>query len=129
MTTAAPSLFKTTPKDHLGFGLYKDRPNYSDVVHFLEFEKRDVSQATGVPIHSVRYDDKIKSELADRIKEWAILLNLVAEFFQGDGRKTALWFSVSNPLLGNIKPRDMIRFGRFKKLYTFIWNALEENKR
>ncbi len=78
---------------------------------------------------SVRYDEKIPTELHERIKEWAILLNLVAEHFKGDATKTTLWFTTPNPLLGNISPRDMIRFGRYKKLFKFIFNALAENKR
>jgi hypothetical protein len=39
-----------------------------------------------------------------------------------------LWFKVPNPLLGDVAPRDMIRFGRYKKLLKFIQSALEENQ-
>jgi hypothetical protein len=38
-----------------------------------------------------------------------------------------LWFQTKNPLLGNISPRDMIRYGRYEKLRRFIMNALEDN--
>ena len=129
MANAVSDLFATVPKDHLKFSVYGDRMDYSKVVDFLVFGKKDVSHATGVPLSSVRYDDKMPSELVQRVNEWAMLLNLVAEHFQGDGKKTHLWFTLSNPMLGNIAPRDLIRFGRFSKLKKFIWSALEENKR
>jgi hypothetical protein len=48
---------------------------------------------------------------------------LVAEYFKGDLEKTALWFKIDNPMLGDVSPREMIRAGRFKKLIKFIYNA------
>ena len=57
------------------------------------------------------------------------LLNLVAEHFHGEVKKPALWFTTLNPLLGNVTPRDMIRFGRYKKLFKFVVTAIAENKR
>jgi len=121
-------IFATVPKDYLSF--YKgDRPQYNRIVKFLELKTEDVSRATGVPLSSVRYDEKMPAELQERIQEWATLFNLVAGHFQGDAGKTALWFTTLNPLLGNVKPRDMIRFGRYKKLFKFVVNALAENRR
>jgi len=129
MPTLSPNIFSTVPdKDYLSF--FKDeKPQYNKIVQFLELKKDDISKAAGVPLGSVRYDDKMQAELQERIREWATLLNLVAEYFQGDAQKTFLWFTTSNPLLGNITPRDMIRFGRYKKLFKFVVNALAENKR
>lgn len=122
------TLFANVPKeDYLSF-FEKDRPQYNRVVKFLNFKNEDISKATDVPLSSVRYDNKIPKELQERIREWAILLNLVAEHFKGDRNKTLLWFTLPNPLLGNITPRDMIRFGRYRKLYKFIINAVTENK-
>ncbi len=129
MATLTGDIFANVPQqDYLSF-FKGDKPVYNRIVNFLDFKKEDISKATEVPLSSVRYDEKIPKELHDRIREWAILLNLVAEHFKGDATKTALWFSTSNPLLGNISPRDMIRFGRYKKLFKFIFNALAENKR
>jgi hypothetical protein len=48
----------------------------------------------------------------------------MAGYFNGDKAKTALWFRVKNPALGGVSPRDMIRYGRYKKLELFIRNAL-----
>jgi hypothetical protein len=55
------------------------------------------------------------------------IIKLVATHFNGDKRKTALWFKMENPSLGGISPRDMIRYGRLKKLKLFIKNRLEGN--
>ena len=122
------SIFDTVPKkDYLSFFEQKT-PRYNRIIDFLDFKKEDISKATDVPLSSVRYDNKIPKELHERIREWAILLNLVAGHFKGDSNKTGLWFTVPNPLLGNVTPRDMIRFGRYKKLFRFILNALAENK-
>lgn len=53
----------------------------------------------------------------------------ILEFFSGDKEKTTLWFNTENPLLGNIKPNDLIVMGREEKLLKFIQHALSENKR
>lgn len=129
MTTLTKDMFSTvSEKDYLSF-FEDNKPNYNRIIDFLEFKKEDISKAAEVPLNSVRYDEKIPKELHERIEEWANLLNLVAEHFKGDARKTALWFTTPNPLLGYVTPRDMIRFGRYKKLFKFIFNALVENKR
>ena len=128
MPTLTEDIFATVPKkDYLSF-FEDDKPRYNRVIDFLEFKKEDISKATDVPLASVRYDEKIPRELHERIREWAILLNLVAGHFKGDAHRTALWFTIPNPLLGSVTPRDMIRFGRYRKLFKFIINALAENK-
>lgn len=121
--TSETELFDTVPEDYLS--IYDDYPK---ITSLLEFGKKDVAKAVNLPVASVRYDDRMPSELRERLMQWAVLLNLVAQYFKGDSKKTVLWFTVRNPLLGNIAPRDMIRFGRYSKLYNFIWNALHENK-
>lgn len=128
MPTLTEDIFATVPKkDYLSF-FEDDKPNYKKIVNFLDFKQEDISKAADVPLSSVRYDDKIPRELHERIREWAILLNLVAGHFKGNTHKTTLWFTIPNPLLGNVTPRDMIRFGRCRKLFKFIINALTENK-
>lgn len=122
-------IFSTVPEEDYLSIFKDDTPNYNRIVEFLHFKKEDISKATDVPLNSVRYDNKIPKELQERFKEWAILLNLVAKHFKGDATKTTLWFTAPNPLLGNITPRDMIRFGRYKKLFKFIFNSIAENRR
>lgn len=115
-------------KDHLSLFPH-GQPDYQAVMDLLRFKKADVAKATEVPLNSVRYDEKMPSELADRLEEWANLLNLVAGHFGGDAKKTGMWFAAVNPMLGNVSPRDMVRFGRYGKLLKFVLHALSENKR
>lgn len=125
---ASNALFKTVPEKDYFQLIKKGRPDGRKVVELLEYQKEDVSVAAGVPLSSVRYDEKMPTELKERLYEWATALNLVAGFFN-DNDKTLLWFRVPNPLLGGLSPRDMIRVGRFKKLLKFIQTALDENQR
>lgn len=127
MSMPEASLFNTIPKTDVLSLFPHGRTDYSKVVRMLEFSKNDVARASNVPKQSVRYDGKIPKELEDRMKEWAIAIAHVALYFK-DPDKTALWFHVPNPLLGNVAPRDMIRYGRFKKLHRFILNALDQNE-
>ncbi|MBI4309127.1 MAG: hypothetical protein HY591_02230 [Candidatus Omnitrophica bacterium] len=129
MRILSQDIFDTVPdQDYLSL-FEKGKPQHNRIVKFLDLGNEDVSRATGVPLSSVRFDGKMPIELQERIEEWATLFNLVAGHFQGDAVKTALWFTTLNPLLGNVKPRDMIRFGRYKKLFKFVVNALAENRR
>ena len=61
------------------------------------------------------------------LTEIAVICGLVAQFFDGDARKTQLWFQTRNPLLGNLSPRDMVRYGRHEKLRKVVMEALTEN--
>lgn len=128
MGALSQNVFSNIPKhDYLSL-LEKGEARASQVIGFVGFRKDDISKATGVPPSSIRYDERMPQILKDRLREWANLFNLVAQFFEGDPTKTAIWFKTSNPMLGNISPRDMIRFGRYQKLLKFILNALSENK-
>ena len=127
MNLAHSSLFDSTPDDF--FQLFKKgEPEGKKVVDLLQYKKQDVAAAANVKVSSVRYDEKMPAELRDRLIEWAIAINSVGSYFK-DQEKTVLWFKVPNPLLGGYSPKDMIRIGRFKKLFKFIQTALDENKR
>lgn len=122
---ACPALLRSIPdKDYLHL-FNNGEPDGKKIIDFLKYKNKDVSAAINIPESSIRYDAKMSPELKERMMEWATALNLVAGFFQ-DTEKTILWFSIPNPLLGDISPRDMIRVGRFKKLLNFIQTALNE---
>jgi len=128
MSTVSPDIFaNVAKKDYLAL-FDDDRPKYQEIMRVFDFQKQDVARATGVAPSSVRWDDQVPAEVRERFRKWANLLNLVAEFFDGDTKKTVLWFTLPNPSLGNITPRDMIRFGRSKRLMKFVVNALAENR-
>ena len=127
MNTPRTMLFRTVPEyDYLNFwpGSQFD-PQH--VVRFLELSKPDVAKIASVAPSSVRFDQKIPKDVLERLMEIANVCGLVAQFFQGDAAKTALWFRTKNPLLGNNSPHDMIRYGRCDKLRRFVMDALEEN--
>jgi uncharacterized protein (DUF2384 family) len=128
IVNTASTLFDTVPKDILSLFQQEGGTDYQKVVRLLDFKKNDVARASNIAIQSVRYDHpRMPKILEDRLNEWAVALNLVAQFF-GDEQRTVLWFKTPNPLLGDMTPRDMIRIGRFRKLRRFIQNALAENR-
>jgi len=86
-----------------------------------------VAKLVQVAPASVRFDQNIPKEVLERLQEIANICGWVAQFSGGDVAKTALWFRTKTPLLGDIGPRGMIRYGRYEKLRRFIMNALEEN--
>ena len=119
-------IFSNIPKhDHLG--IFKEDNASKNVVDFLNLTQEDVANITGLPKASIRYDNRIPHELLQYLQEIGVTCELVAEYFKGDLRKTALWFTIKNPALGNISPRDMIRYGRYQKLVKFIRNAFAGN--
>jgi hypothetical protein len=114
-------LFNTVAnRDVLGFA-----NDYQKIANFLDFDEDDLSKIAQVRRQRVRLDEPPR-EVSDRLREFAIIANLVAEFFDGDAERTAAWFHAKNPVLGNVRPRDMLRLGRFDKLYQFVLEAREE---
>lgn len=99
--------------------------NYQKVRDFIGLDTRDVSRLAGVAKSSVRYDDKAPREVREHLENVANICNLVFQFFDDDV-KTKLWLQTPNPMLGNVSPRDMIRFGRYHKLLRFVTQAMEE---
>ena len=128
MMAQAQALFRTISETDFFHFFEGVNPKGPEVVKFLNYKKEDVSAAAGIPVASVRYDEKMPQELRERIIQWANAINLVGSYFQ-DAEKTILWFQIPNPLVGGFSPRDLIRLGRFNKLMKFIQSALDENIR
>ncbi|MHB1284502.1 MAG: hypothetical protein ACYCZI_11620 [Metallibacterium scheffleri] len=93
---------------------------------FLKLKKDDVSRLADVSVKSVRFDDAIPAAVLERFEEIANTCNMVAEVFDCDAEKTALWFRTKNPLLGDVSPRDMIRLRRFDRLRRFVVGAIAD---
>lgn len=118
------SVFSSLPDDVCGL-FENGLPNGKKVADILEFKRKDIAEAARLPESSIRFEtNRMPDELKDRMREWAIAINLVGNFFH-DPDKTHLWFQVSNPMFGNMTPKDMIRIGRFKKLLAYIQQSLE----
>ena len=127
MSQSKNALFETVAKsDPLSFWA-KHGLDYQRVTDFLNFDKNELSKISGLSKQSVRLDDRIPKDLKERLEQIANICCLVAEYFDGDPERTALWFKSSNPMLGGITPRDMIRYGRYKKLMAFITEARQAN--
>jgi hypothetical protein len=127
MSTPRALLFKTVPeRDYLQFW-QNDTFEPQRVARFLDLTKADVAKVANVASASVRFDQKTPKDVLDRFLQIANVCGLVAQFFNGDVVKTSLWFRTKNPLLGNLSPRDMIRYGRYEKLRRFVMDALDEN--
>ncbi|QQG36718.1 MAG: DUF2384 domain-containing protein [Micavibrio aeruginosavorus] len=117
---ASQSLFSTVHQnDPLNFRV-DNATNYQAVSDFLKFDKAELAKIAGVRETSIRFDNKIPADLRERLDQIANICSLVAEYFDGDSYKTALWFKTPNPMLGDVTPRDMIRLGRYKRLLKFI---------
>ena len=120
-------LFSTVPThDHLGFWANQVL-DAQRVAQFLSLDKREVARIADVSSASVRWDRKIPQEVLAHLTEIAVICGLVAQFFHGDVTKTQLWFQTKNPLLGNISPRDMLRYGRHEKLRRLVMESLDQN--
>jgi uncharacterized protein (DUF2384 family) len=120
------ALFNTVPsRDYLQLwqaGRFHPRR----VVRFLDLAKEDVARLAGLAVASVRFDRKAPHDLLERLTELAAICTLVAQVFEGNAIRTALWFKTPNPLLGDVSPREMIRTGRQDRLRRVVWDALAE---
>jgi hypothetical protein len=114
--------------DPLQFWANREMLDFNRVTEFLDFDKNALSKIGGVSKDSVRLDKRIPKDLKERLEQIANICNLVAEYFDGNSQKTALWFRTPNPMLGNVSPRDMIRLGRYQRLLQFIVSARAENE-
>jgi len=122
---ASAALFNTvSTRDSLHFW-QGSALNFQKVRDFTGFDVADIARMTGVAKSSVRYDTKAPREVREHLENIANICNLVFQFFQDDV-KTKLWLQTPNPMLGNVSPRDMLRFGRYAKLLRFVNQAMEE---
>jgi hypothetical protein len=103
--------------------------DYERVRDVVGLTNSDLSRVAHVAKNSVRFDERIPPALKERMEQIANCALMVARYFNGDARKVSLWFGAPNPMLGNVSPRDMIRYGRFAKLQRFISGALNETSR
>jgi len=125
---AEMDLFASVPeKNYLDLQDADGSYNAKKVAEFLHLNRREVARAVSVPLTSVRFDKPMTPELNRRMTEIGVICEQVAGYFKGDAQRTSLWFSLPNTLLGSISPIEMIKLGRYKKLYHFVQNALAGN--
>ena len=126
MGTSSPALFNTVAAhDYLQFW-QAGRFHPQRVVKFLKLSKEDIAHLAEISVASVRFDRKAPRDLIERLMDVAATCSLVAQFFEGNAIKTALWFKTANPTMGNASPCEMIRSGRHDDLRRFVLEALSE---
>lgn len=101
------------------------QPDYERIADVAKLSKTDLAKIAQVAKSSVRFDAQIPEPVAQKLRDIANIANIVAEFFDGDAQKVGLWFEITNPMLGNVSPRDMIRIGRYQHLLNFVIDARE----
>jgi hypothetical protein len=121
--TNAPDFSPHVFKEDL-LGLFpRGQIDYKKIAEIAHLSKEDLGKLGKVAKSTVRFDGKIPPAVADRLKEIANIANLVAEYFNGDAHKVSLWFTLPNPLLGKVSPRDMLRISRYDRLLNFVIEA------
>jgi len=125
MTSSATlSLFDTVARrDYLQFwqsGLFQPQR----VARFLGLTKHELAQLAGVAPASVRFDDKAPRVLLERLMDVASTCALVAEAFDGNATKTAIWFMTPNPQFNNLSPAELLRRGEREMLQRKVVQAI-----
>ena len=123
-STAEVIYIETVLNDDLH--LFTDKVvNEQMLINFLGLTVEDISKFTGVPKADIIVDSKTSIITSEKLHAIAIMCQKISDFYQGDGESVVDWFQFANPLLGNISPTDMIRFGRLDKLSLFIDRLIE----
>ena len=119
------SIFNTVPESVKMNVFEGSMPRYDKITEILDLDKTQMSKAVGMAKNNMRFDERMPKELKERLTEIASIIELVGNFFNGDLDKTIMWFRLPNPVFGGISPRNMIRYGRYKKLLTFVTKSLD----
>lgn len=97
-------IFSTVPKkDFLNFFVANQVMTHR-VLAFLEIDLKDFCRHEG----------------KDLAVKWAVLLNVVAQHFDGNKQKTKLWFFIENPVFNWITPREMLLSGQTDKVLKIV---------
>lgn len=102
--------------------------DYQWVADMVGLTNDDLSRVGKVAKSRVRLDERAPPVLRERLEQIASCFFQVAKHFDGNGHKASLWFKITNPMLGYISPRDMIRYGRLSNLQRLVTSALSESR-
>jgi hypothetical protein len=118
------NIFSNVPEGDL-FGIKTKKTfDYQEAAKFLGMNKKAIARASGVSESSVRYDERMPTDLKNFFLELISVVTIVSNQFIQDKDKTRLWFSMPNPLLGGVSPIQMILLGKHKKLIKFIQRSI-----
>lgn len=119
---AAYALFDSIPEDRLQFGVGRSF-DAKRVQSFLGLSKEEVASLAEVSPASVRFDKAMPDAVRQRMLELGLLMNRVAEVFEGDPDKTQVWFRIPNRELANRSPSELIQRGQWEKLRQLTLEA------
>lgn len=103
--------------------------NPKKVADFMDFKRSDVANIAKIKTNTVRYDvGRVPSAIIEHMEQIANVCSLVAELLDNDIKKTILWLNTPNPAIGDVSPKQMMRFGRYEKLLKFVLQAKENAK-
>jgi len=118
------SVLDSVPKgDPVGFWHANGNLNGKEVARFVDISTHEAAKIAHIKTKSVRFDDRMPRELERHLRSMANICTHVAEYFDSDLAKTKLWLETPNPALGDISPKTMMRFGKYKKLLKFVLQA------
>ena len=118
----AYALFDSIPEDRLQFGVGRSF-DPKRVQSFLGLSKEEVASLAEVSPASVRFDKAMPDAVRQRMLELGLLMNRVAEVFEGDPDKTQVWFRIPNRELANRSPSELIQRGQWEKLRQLTLEA------
>lgn len=98
--------------------------DYSKAVKFLNMDKKKIAKASGLAVASVRFDERMPTDLKTYLNELLTVVDLVYTHLDKDIAKTKSWLMLPNPLLGGVSPLHMIHLGKQKKLLKFIESSI-----
>ena len=118
----AYALFDSIPEDRLQFGVGRSF-DPKRVQSFLGLSKEEVASLAEVSPASVRFDKAMPDAVRQRMLELGLLMNRVAEVFEGDSDKAQVWFRIPNRELANRSPSELIQRGQWEKLRQLTLEA------
>ena len=118
----AYALFDSIPEDRLQFGVGRSF-DPKRVQSFLGLSKEEVASLAEVSPASVRFDKAMPDAVRQRMLELGLLMNRVAEVFEGDSDKAQVLFRIPNRELANRSPSELIQRGQWEKLRQLTLEA------
>lgn len=106
-------LFCTVTKAKLSpmFATDAGEIRYKEIMEFLNLSRDDIAKATNISLESIRYDRKVRNaELRGFFLSVINIIGFALEHYDNLER-VQTWFRVTNPLLGNRQPIEVVKAG------------------
>ena len=100
--------------------------DYKEISVFLQLSNDDLAKIARISVKTIRFNGNIPLALKERMEEMKNVCELVFEML-GSIEKTQLWFKTKNQMLGNVSPKDLLRFGRYQKLLDVLMDIKNGN--